>query len=284
MPNVDITIGSPILLAGQYFIVEYRLQGTPTWTAIANQTNAQFTVSLAVGVYEFRFTLVQSASPLVTCTPVVKVFEIVDEGGGDDEYCVTGVSAQIVPASPGPGYNLSITYTAAVNPACGWSIQYTPAGSAPISVVYGSGLPASPILIPVNNVAHNVIFRVQLCTGLLHPCYEADIDPDTTPCVPAVLTNAEHVYLPGLIPAIKFTFSQSVPITNNFLITYLQTDIVTAGVPDAGGPISVSVTPSQTTIIIPINPNPNLANPIKNYAGTFVDGCNNSTPWTVSFD
>lgn len=274
--DLTITIPQPVLVSGETFKVRYRTHPAGSWTTLSpNKTNSPFTVTgLSAGVYDFEFTLVRNSSPLVECDPVIKTFTVVEESD-----CIEAEGA--IPRN-GDIYTLTITYTGTAN-ACYYEVEYGPVGG-PLQVALYNTLPASPFTLPASNASYSVVIRACDCNGTCKKCYEGTVDPPTS-CEAASVTAAELVYVNGVIN-IHLTIVQSTPPTTTFTVSYHQNNMVTAGVPDPGGTIQVSATPSTTQLYIPVNPNLNVVPTngelVLFYYGSLTDRCNNSTKFTAS--
>lgn len=253
MPDVNISINTPVLAAGKTFKVRYRLLPSGAWSAYQTKTNATFTLTgLPDGYYELEVILVNADSS--ECPPTYKQFHVVTPFS-----CIT-FTASIV--QTGSLYYLQINYTApSGNPPCGWTVVY---GG---NVVQYPTLPAPPLKIQVPNLALYLQVIANNCQLNQRACFQGEIDPVTpAPCTPLVLNTVATTitYLQKLGTQYKFridlVFTQSNPCTTAFTLLCNQVNVL-AGQPGQVSFLSYSFAPvscTATGISFEILANPNV--------------------------
>lgn len=273
MADVNITIPFPVLIAGQYFRVRYRIVGAPSWTNYANQTNAPFTISgLTAGTeYEVEITFYNGTK---LCQPVISRFTPEDA----DFACWDFAAAMDVDSGY---YFVHITWTPVspfMNPPCGWIIEVSQAGFS-TTLPYSGNLPLLNYLdvaVP-KNITTTVRVKANMCSGVTKTCFEDDVAPISTPCSPIVITNPYCFKLIGYSLAIDF--NQSSPATKYTTLTYKQVGFFGggAGVADQGTNV-YGVLPSGATASITqkVFPNNAVEPHVVQYEGTITDDCGQS--------
>lgn len=270
MPDIDITINSPVLLAGQKFKTRYRELPAGVWSANVDRTNATFTLTgLTAGKYELEVILVLADE--TECAATLRGFEVVDPVA-----CID-FTAEIVQTASGL-YNLQINYSIpspVYNPACGWKIQY---GS---TVVNYATLPTPPIVIPVQNVGMQVKVTANGCNGNEKDCFNADVPEITPTCTPMTITGAE-VIINGTFPGgytltIKFTGTQSSPPTQWLTVLVNQINVL-SGTPGQASYPTFTYGPIPTvgfsSFYVSLLANNNVFGSLLEFNWLIVDACN----------
>jgi hypothetical protein len=181
MPDITITIGTPVLTGADYFKTRYRLVGG-AYGANTNRTNAPFTlVGLAAGKYELEVILVKDG---VECTAKVTPFTVIPE------FLCQVFTPVIV--QNGALFNLQISYGAITTPPCGWQVKLT--GQSNNAIINYASFPASPLLIPVANEATQVQVLANLCNDKVKECLNTDVPSITPACVPMVITGSSLTF------------------------------------------------------------------------------------------
>lgn len=223
MPDINITIGTPVLVAGKTFKVRYRLLPLGGWSSYQTKTNATFTLAgLADGQYELEAILVNADSS--ECPPTYKKFKVVTPFD-----CIT-FTAGIV--KTGSLYYLEIDYAApSGNPPCGWTVVY---GG---NVVNYPTLPTPPLKIQVPNQGIHLQVIANNCQLNQRACFDGDVPAlPPPPCVPispgSATANLVFINTAGqYVYNITIPFTQSVPCTNWFTLTCIQKNMVPGGIP-----------------------------------------------------
>lgn len=287
--DITITIPLPVLVGSQIFRVRYRVVGSPTWTLVTpDQTNAPFTLTglLPETTYELEFTLIDGE---VECDSVIRTFYV----PGDIPCIEAEVTFEIIPGSGREDdiYRLVIDYNypSPFVPACYYEIIYGISGGAQTTLTYQT-LPPSPIKILASNNTYSVTIRAFDCEGNWVDCFEEDVTPEPPECTGGELLDADIITLPTTPQTygIQLVVTQSTPPTSSYIIQYNQLPPVLTGIPDPGGTIGYTGTPTTTTIVFPVNPNFNV--PFVNgsktisYVGSIVDECGLSIKWQASLD
>ncbi len=216
MPDITITIPSPILTGSAYFKVRYRLLPGGAFSGYQNRTNAPFTLTgLTAGNYELEVIYVKEDG--TECAATYQYFEV------KPEFTCVNFTMQIVHAGNGL-FNLEITYTQPpVSPPCGWRIDYNNGNG--LKSIHYSTLPAANVIkIPVANWATYVKIVALLCNGDEKMCGEADVTAIDVPCVPFANVRGQINYVPGSNwqYQIELKFDQSNPGTDFHDIIYEQ--------------------------------------------------------------
>lgn len=290
--NVTISIGQPVLIAGQYFRVRYRLVNSGSWTTAPNQTNAPFTLNLDAGNYEFEFTLIKG-SPAEECPPVYKLFTVNDTNECIEFTAViTFHDLSDSPAAEKSYYTLDISYIDTAD-ACIYTLEYGPVGGTMQQVQY-STLPASPIIIPIpQNVPYHVVLMACDCERNCNICFEEDVpaadEPDCTPgsygatCV-YYADRRNPNWFPGGYVQVGIV-TPPVPAPGTFTVMYQQMDLsggTSTGLPDSGTRVFNYVAGQTLYQITPINPNVSFLGPLQGnsrdmrYLVTVIDPCGRS--------
>jgi|GEM_PF-2571413 hypothetical protein len=221
MPNLDITISTPVLTAGQYFKKRHRLLPAGAWSSYTNRSNAQFTLTgLSVGTYEFEFIVVNadgSQCPVRSFTKEVKEFECMDV---TVEQLNNPYRIKIAYALP-PGGTM---------PPCGIQARYQD--------VAGGGWAAYNVttnpyyIYPPNTTPSDwrVNVNALLCEGQYKSCFNQIVPkPEPVPCTPLSL-NVQSIVFNGVDPSnsalthftAKLIVTQSNPPTLNTTVRIMQ--------------------------------------------------------------
>lgn len=250
MPNLTVTISTPVLTAGQSFKERHRLLPGGAWSGYTTRSNAAFTLTgLSQGNYEFEFILVLANGtecPARYFTQEVKEFE-----------CPTFTITQ----ERTPVYRLKIEYTlpSGYVAPCRYLIGYRDiaTGSGFANTTYTT-LPPSPFYIPITGAQTNVrdlVIRIvaDLCEDRYKYCYEDIVPaPPAVPCVPMGLFEwaVNRIKLTETTGYYQFQFTalQSVPATTNAIIHIKQSGWMPP------------VSPWQTNIVLNPAPNPFVFN------------------------
>ena len=276
MPNVTITIGTPVLAAGEHFKIRYRLLPNGSFSAPQNKTNAPFTLTgLTAGSYELEVIVVKADCS--ECPPAYQIFEVVTL------FTCIDFTVTLVLEANGLTY-LQISYSLPggwIDPACGWDIVYNG------NTVHYAALPASPIKILVPNVTTQVQIVADGCNGNKKLCYTGTVPPAIPTCTPTFFTgytiqptSLSTFNSPEFLLTVNFT--QSTPCTTSVFL------IINQGPVTGGLPVSIKqsipVACSSTSFSFIFKPNPNVqmkwdAVLLKEYkafdfAVGYVDGCN----------
>lgn len=120
MPNVNITIPTPLIVPPAKFKTRYRQLPSGTYSSNVDRDNTMFTLSLTEGDYEMEIIYVNPDG--LECDATYERWTVKPEAPGFE--CVA-FSAEIIQETNGLFY-LVITYTPpATNPQCGWRIQHS---------------------------------------------------------------------------------------------------------------------------------------------------------------
>jgi hypothetical protein len=221
MPNLDITISTPVLTSGQYFKERHRLLPAGAWSSYTNRTNAQFTLTgLSVGFYEFEFIVVNADGS--QCPPRYFTKEV-------REFACMDV---LVEQLNNP-YRIKISYALPPGgsmPPCGIQARYqdiTGGGWAVYNVT------TNPYYIyPTNTTPRDVRVNVNalLCEGQLKSCFDNVVPkPDPVPCTP-ISINVQSIVFNGVDPSnsaithftAKLIITQSNPPTSSTIVRIQQ--------------------------------------------------------------
>lgn len=266
--NLNFQITVPTLIGSQYFKTRYRLLPAGAWSAVTNRTNAPFTITgLAAGSYELEAILVLEDA--TECAATFWPFTVVTP-----VECID-FNVEIIQASNGQ-YFLQITYVPTYNPPCGWNITHIN-GTTKFAT-----LPASPILIPTQNVTQRVTIEADGCYANKKDCYDEDVPSIEPVCVPMTILSDE-LQVNGTTSngfktmTLKLTYSQSTPTTPFITVGINQINVLNNGqtfpvsYPNFGfGPIPTTGTPSITFSILMNN---NVAGSLYEVNWFIVDGC-----------
>lgn len=186
MPDISITISTPVLTAGQYFKERHRLLPSGSWSSVTNRTNAPFTVTgLDAGEYEFEFILVMADGthcPAKYYNYTVQEFTCMD-------FTVTSES--------GP-YRLKIEYTIPSGgflPPCGLKGRYRDAAVAGGWALFS--INSNPQYIYPSFTARDVVVQVwaDMCEEGIKMCYDDEVTaPEPVPCFPLSFTLQSITY------------------------------------------------------------------------------------------
>lgn len=275
MPDVNITISTPPLQVSETFKVKYRLLPNGAFSVEQLETNATFTlVGLAVGDYELSVILDKGDTD---CPEVLRRFSVVEPF-----ECIEFAGAEIIAQSNGT-YMLQITYGAVgTPPPCGWDIFIS--GATNNKIIHYATLPASPLLIPINNQPLSVSITADLCNSEKENCFAADVPSIPVPCEPMVIGSVNIVWLndPNNINrfAVTFNITQSTPYTSFAQVNVLQTNTLVGGTGPAGqvsyassNPLPLGINQIAFTVLIDVNPNIGGVD-IYTFSWFVVDRCN----------
>lgn len=275
--QVPINIALPVLVAGQFFKVEYSTDNI-NWTFdgyhASNQILTNYSGFTSGVQYYFRISLVKSLSPLVECDPVIVPFSI-----PEDITCYD-FSTSLVKVGGLWMIQVSYSVPSPLVAPCSWEVRY--GGNYPLqNVTNYTNLPSSPFTIPTvfgNNYVE--IYAID-CEGNSKLCYSSQVVYVEPPCTPAIIAALSITSTSG--NQLNIVISHSNPMPTSYTIAYSQCQTPTVGIADPGGVIVVnafSVNPQ--TIAIPINPNIYVPGENPRYCGTITDGCGNTIPFSVS--
>lgn len=272
MPNKIITISSPVLQAGEYFEVRYRLLPSGAWVNISPQDNDPFTiVGLTEGNYALEVTLF-SGSPAVPCETKTYFFDVEPECGcpanilASATQDINGIITVIITSDPPPA-GINAYYIQVIDTTTSTSVVFV----YPLQIqnytfqfqgVIGNGY----------NIA--IWVNCDLLTGLLIECVDEPLEVPPPPCTGIsgvsssiwIDPNTSQEYL-------RILFIQSTPATISAMVSYIQTDLVQFGSPDGG---SATVNPLSSPIMIPVTPNRSFVrDEAVHYDWNFYDSCGN---------
>lgn len=263
--DVNFQINVPTLIGSQYFKTRYRLLPAGAWSAVTNRTNAPFTITgLSAGNYELEAILVLEDE--TECAATFWPFTVVDPVECLDFF------VQIIQASNGL-YFLEITYSPGYNPPCGWKITHSNG-----TTTYAT-LPASPLLIPTQNVAQQVTIVSDGCEGNRRECYNNDVPAIAPSCTPITITSdtlvVNNQYPNGFYGmSLVIQFNQSVPASPFLNITVNQINVLNNGTPGQFVNPSYAVpTGSATGFSVPLVMNSNVFNNLYEVNWVVIDGC-----------
>lgn len=276
MPDIVITIPAPVLTGSDYFKVRYRLVGG-SYGVYSNQTNTPFTIlGIAAGQYELEVIMVKDG---VECPATVTPFTVTDP-----YTCVTFTPVIV---QNGSLFNLQISYPAHTTPPCGWHIEIT--GATTNKIVNYASLPASPLLIPVNNEALLLRVKADLCNGKIQGCLNADVPMITKLCTPMVISGVTGVvtgtdFFGNYNAIITFPYTQSSPPSTQLTVIVNQKN-VNSGPPGSTAFNFFTFGPIPTTngsFNIPIVANKNITGITLEFDWLVVDQCNQQHTGTVN--
>lgn len=277
--NVTLNISTPVLLAGQGFLIRHRVQFTTMWTndGIFTSNNPLITGLTEGTCYEFELTFLSSVSPLVDCDPITFVICLPEE-----QPCAT---LNYTYEPKGNTYSIVINFflpSPAVLPCGGYNLYYQKITSPqiPLSFVHYSTLP-NFINIPVPFPDDWIFYLYAVdCEGNEQLCDTLIAEYEAPPCTAAVLNSTTLQFIGGNY-VLTFNISQSTPTTNTFYVAYNQCQIVNSGNPDGGNVSKNSTGNNPEVFTINVNPNLNVNNTIT-YCGTITDNCGISHNFDVS--
>lgn len=276
MPNINITIPNPILLAGQHFKTRYRELPSGGWSGYTNRTNAVFTITgLSPANYQLEVILVKADE--TECAAVYQPFKV-----ADDFSCIS-FTAEII--KQGSLYYLDVAWTLPGGysaPACGWELVFQQ-GATTTKVPYATLPVSGNIKLLTTNNAGLFYMQANLCNGNTKQCSLSDVSAiSDPPCTPLVQTGA-FLSKVGSTYFITINFTQSSPATTSLYIKYNQFGVIIPGwgVVDPGGIITPTILPSATNVTFPVNINTHVADEKYHYNGLLVDGCGNGTSFTI---
>lgn len=277
MPNVSITIPTPVLTGSDYFKVRYRLI-SGGFGPYQNEDNDPFTlIGLAAGQYELEVIMVKDG---VECPASLHPFTVTDP-----YTCVTFTPVMV---QNGNLFNLQISYPAHTTPPCGWHIEIT--GATTNKIVNYASLPASPLLIPVANEGLAVKVKADLCNGKIQECLNTDVPAIAATCTPMVITgvtgSVNNTYPNGDYGVnISFSYTQSSPPTQWLTILINQKN-ATIGPNGTTSYPNFSFGPIATTgtgpVSVPIIANHNITGITLEFDWLIIDGCNQQHTGTVN--
>lgn len=273
MPDIDITINTPILTGGDTFLVRYRELPSGIFSAPQTETNATFTLTgLTAGDYELEVIVVKDD---VECPAIFEYFTVLEP------YACETFGASILQTSAGL-YEVNITYPVpASDPPCGYLIQII--GNVNNKSIPYATLPASPLKIPIQYEAVLVRVLANMCNSQYLTCYEADLTPPAPICTPLTGVTASIEFVPGAVYPyrfrVTFAFTQSNPPTIWMVVLVQQTNVL-SGLP---GKVSYDsffpfgpLTPTQVGLSVMVDANPNVYLSNYDFDWLLVDVCGKS--------
>lgn len=287
--DITLQISTPVLTGGEYFKTRYRLLPNGAYTGNTNRDNSQFTLTgLAAGSYTMEIIYVNEAGQ--ECQTMYQNFTVLEEGECK-EFTVAITSGTF-------GNKIEISYTGAGTFPNGFDITYYPLPGGTAQTANYNPLPASPFSISIpKGFDYHVVINGKYSDGSYTECFEDDIFRPEDPCTPMTITSTLITPL-GRLPngdyhvTLRINWANSTPPTQIVAATGTQQNVLGGNPPAAinwnfttGGAAtgfynqSLSMryqTPSGTPIIAP-------AYKLK-FAGTWIDGCGVSTPWTAEVD
>lgn len=283
--TVSIHIPLPVLVGTQYFVVMYRLQGSPTWIDISPKTNTPFNIGgLAAGVYELWMQLGEGTSPEIYCDERIDTFTVSEDANCFDynfelvnEGRIVTLNVTFTDPSPWPALvcAIEITYGISGQPLTNQTVTL----NAPVS---------SPISLPASANDYEITVRQISCDGHTIICANETVEYVPVDCTPMTFGAATLNYHPDATWWIVLTFTQSTPYTNPFNVAYDQNNTVNTGIPDPGGSINLTANAMTTHVTFQVLPNIDVTftNSVQRlfYEGNITDGCGFSTKWACFFD
>jgi len=240
MPNIPVTIGTPILLTGESFRVRAREYPSGSFGAPQSETNAPFNIVVAnAGEYEIE--IVHILADDTECPAVYRRYVV------PIEYNCSAwdFTPNMIEEPVGSGiYYVQLNYGTSAQPPCGWTVIY--GGNTTLF----PALPTSPLKIPSNNTTQRLIVKAEFCNGQSTECLNTVISKITPPeppaCIPVVIVSSEVILQDG--PGgfqyyLKVLFTQSTPPTPFADFQWQQT-----GTPKVPG------TPLDSGSFVQINP------------------------------
>ncbi len=283
--DVTITIPSPVLVAGQFFIVQYRLLGNPSWIGVPPQTNAPFTITgLAAGIYEL-WTQLAEGSPGILCEERIDTFTV-----SQDVACMD-YSAELVKGET-TTVNLIVAVSSIPSPVvfCGLRFSYYPVGNpgAVITVNYAVPPINSTYTFPASAVDYHLTVTQIGCDGSEIICFDDDVEYVSAGCIPASFGTAELNLHPNNTWWVVLNFIQSIPPSTLINASYYQDNNVNTGIPDPGGTLNLAANSMTIALTFQVFPNTDVVftNGQRriSYVGNFTDQCRFSTKWVCFFD
>lgn len=280
MPNVTLTISTPILQAGEVFRTRYRLLPNGAYTANVDRDNNPFTlVGLVPGQYEMEVVLVKADGTV--CEAVIKPFDVVSD------YACSAFTPQIIQS--GNLFYLRLSYAGVTNPPCGFHIKIT--GNSNNKIINYSPLPTSPLDIPIANEALNVQVIADLCNQKTLTCLDADMTAIETACTPLILNTATITftkYYPNGSPGflITLSYTNSTPPSNYLTLRCDQINVL------SGAPAVVYfpnytfgwLASTSTSVSFPIIANPAVFANKYHFTGYIIDVCGKKHTFSVTAD
>lgn len=281
MPTFQIN--TPILLAGQYFHVRYRLLPAGPWVVIANQTNAAFDITgLSPGQYELEASLAYG-SPEIICPPSSYYFSV-----PNPSYCnCMGITSASVALDANGLTVINVQYIFTEPQAvCGYTVTYVSQDTGISTTLNFPTLPPTELNILVPNPdseCYRLIINMDCCDGNIIECYnEIRCLAEPPECAHIEVLSASIYQISGQF-YLQINITQSTPVTNIFDIYYFQFNNFISGVGDSGTIAYGSG--GALTLTFPINPNFNIQYGTKvTYNGSLVDGCRFLTKFEAEYD
>lgn len=278
MPNVTLTISTPVLGVGEVFRTRYRLLPNGAYTSNVDRDNNPFTlVGLSAGQYEME--VIHVLADGTVCEAIIKPFEVVAD------YTCQIFTPVIV--QNGQLFNLQITYGTVTNPPCGFHIKIT--GATTNKIVNYSPLPASPLLIPVANEQLQVEVIADLCNQKTKHCLDTIVNPIEPTCTPMILSSATillNTTYPGGSKGFTITlnYTQSVPVSQYVTLYCIQTNALggAPGIVNLSNPGYGPIAGGATSLSFGIIGNPNVYENTYNFSGYIIDICGKKHTFTVS--
>lgn len=284
MPNVDITIPTPIIVNPAKFKTRYRELPSGVFSSNVDRDNTQFTLTgLTAGNYELEVIYINAAGQ--ECTTTLTEFEV-----KADFTCIsfTGeiISTPLVP------YKLRITYPTPVtsNPPCGWEVSYLQSPLQNYVTIPYATLPTSGVIeFPIGfNNGLELKVRGMMCNGQYKQCTHIDVPPIATPpCVPAgvptyTIREVFNAQISRCEYFVDVSFTQSNPISNTVQFTYLQSNTSPFIADQFSGTINVGSGP-VVNFTRKLNPGFAFDQMCTMYTFNIIDRCNNGIQQQINF-
>lgn len=284
MPDVNITIPTPLIVPPAKFKTRYRELPSGIFSANVDRNNTTFTLTgLSSGNYELEVIYVNEDGQ--ECDITLWPFEV-----KEDFTCIS-FSGEIVSGSPVP-YKLRITYPTPVtsNPPCGWEVAYLQPPFTNYVVIPYSTLPTSGVIeFPIaSNNGLLLRIRALMCNGEYKECAFTDVPPIVPPpCVPAGVPTytIREVFNTGLGKCEYFvdvSFTQSNPVSNTVQFSYLQSSSSPIAVDQFNGTINVGAGP-LVTFTKKLNPSFKAGQECTAYTFNVIDRCNNGVAQQIDY-
>jgi len=279
--NITITIDTPVLLGNQHFHVRYKLHQSLTWLDLGLKDNNPFTIpNLVDGDYDLWVNLVMADG--TECEERIYYFPVISPSC-NCFTSATGVVQEI--RSQQFQINITITGMPAVQPKCGWKVNYQNSTTL-FSTTYQT-LPTNLIIpVPVNDFY--LVDIIANCCDSEQTCATLDLSKaPITSCIGAIFGPDDRQMQIGQDQNGFFltliVTNQSTPPTSQFTVNYYQLNVKTptpqqpfVGTPDSGTQV-VNPTPylNMQEVKFYINPNPNVTTFPFDYVVVVIDVCGN---------
>lgn len=273
-----INIDKPILdlTLGQYFKIRYRLDGG-AWSGYTNYTtNSPTLTGLTEGEYDVEIIFYNGTAE---CDAVYTSF-VALEAPDCPTFTFEIIKVDLITQLK-ISWTLPSPFTAA---PCGYEfvinqgsfstiIDYTTLPSTGVAFVT---LPAN--LTTTVSAYLNDCYQLKLCT-------EADVDPDSTACIPMTINTVAKTYDPFTdMWLITITYGQSTPRTTATTMTWQQTNVLIPPViPTFGSfawsPSGAAGGGASVAWKVPYNRDGQIDE--ATFKGNFTDVCGNTHTWSV---